>query len=522
MTPWLRAGLLVLCIALPPAAFAAVPEVFVEPFALYNAPDLDGMAQGLQSMMASRLGGEGYTVRTRGDAPTTAGDWVVRTSITRLGGIYSLDAALAPATGSAEGSRSYQTADGMEALVPALDQVAEHLRSALTDILRVSQDPATASQPAPAPPPSAAKPVGQVVPATPAVGDLAAPPPGTNAAEGLQGAFQRQRVSPELTGEATSIAVGDVDGDGHDELLVLVAKTIAAFRDVGGEIRQVWDSAIPSGFSPMTLSIGEIDGVGTPEVFVAGIRSQSPTTQALEWSGSALTPKGERVPGFLRAVPHPEHGVLLLGMGASVGHALFAPGIHRYLWGGAGYVEGSRFPVSERAIGVNLDFLRLGTQNQVITVITTQNNELQGLDGNDGILFTVEGKVKGSRVQLMGEETASGYMDEDVVWISGRTLAYRSPAGRDYLLVYKNASGLGRMFKRSISSLSNGQVLAYNWDGVGLSPGPVTSSYAGFVADVGLATVTGARSSTLYVAVVRTDTGLFNAPLTRLVAYDLP
>ena len=534
MTHRLRAALFLLCVSLASPALAAVPEVFIEPFSLYNTPDLDSLAQGLRSMLASRLEGEGYSVRTQGDAPTSAGNWVVRTSITRLGKIYSLDAALEPAAGSAEGSRSYQTAEGMEKLVPALQQVAEHLQADLLIRIRMQPAPADISLPAPAPqspapqPPAPQSPAPQPPAAVPALSSspgapaAAGPPPADDAEASLQAALRNQRLGPEVTGEATSMTVGDVDGDGNNEILVLMADTIVAFRDVGGEIRQVWDSATPREFVPKTLSSGDIDGNRIPEVFVAGIRDHSPTTQALEWFGSALAPKGGRVFGFLRAVPHPEQGPLLLGMAGSAGASLFGPGIYNYRWDGTSYDAEDLSSAPERAIGVNLDFLRLGKQGQVVTVITTQRNELQGLDGVGGVLFQLDEKVKESRVKLFGEEKNRDYLDEDIVRISGRTLAYRSPTGRDYVLVYKNFSGLNRVFTRLNASFSGGQVVTYNWDGLGLSPGPGTSKYSGYVADIGMGTVTGAYSPTLYVVLVRTDTGLFNDPATRLVAYDLP
>ncbi len=486
---------LLLTLALPAAAWA-LPTVFVEPVSLYNTPDLDNLAQGLRSMLASRLEGDGYLVRTQGEPPQGAGDWLMRTSITRLGSTFSLDAALISVGGTAEDARSYETTDNPDDLVPALGKVAERLRQ---ELARSASRPAPVA--APAAPPGAATATATTV-------------------ANLQGALERQRTGPEIPGEGLSLVVADADADGNLEVLVLTKDSIIAFRDRGGELLQVWESPAPREFTPSTLSAGDLDGNGTPELFVAGIRNHSPATQALEWFGSALAPKGDRSHAFLRAVPHPDQGVLLLGMAPGSGTDLFDYGVRRYLWDGSRYREDGKYPVTERAVGVNLDFLRFGEKRQVLTVITTQADRVQGLDADGRTVFEIDDEVKGTKGKLYGLEHTPGMQDEDIVQIAAHTVGYRAPWGEDFVLVHKNAGGIGRLFAR-LASFSNGRILAYRWDGLGLSDAAQGPKYSGFVADIGLAPAAG-HGATLYVALVHEETGRNKGQMTRLVAYDLP
>jgi len=479
----LRAAALLIALLVPVAAWAQ-PEVFVEPLQLYNAPALEGLAPGLRAMLASRLEGPGYAVRAHGEPPKGAADWRVQTSLTRLGTTYSLDAALVSGAGTA-GAHTYQTTDGPDGLAPALEQVAERLRQELVQ----------ATAPEAAPP----------------------PPPGIS----LQEALGRQRAGPEIPGEALSLAVADADGDGNLEILLLTAETITAFRDQGGQLTQVWDSPAPRDFKPTTLSVGDVDGNGLPELFVAGLSNHSPVTQALEWFGSALGPKAERTLAFLRAVSHPEQGVLLLGMARGLGRDLFSRGVRQYRWDGSRYEDVGRYPVTERAVGVNVDFLRLGTPPQVLAVITTQDDRLLGVDAEGRSVFELEDALKGTRVQLFGEEQTPGMMDEDIVKIAAHTVGYRSPRGEDYLLVHKNTGGIGRLFRR-ITGFSSGHLLAFRWDGLGLTNTAQSAKYSGYIADLGLARGGAGQGATLFAALVREGAGLFQRPTTRLVAYDLP
>ena len=489
------ATLLLLTLALPATAWA-LHEVFVEPVSLYNTPDLDSLSQGLRSMLASRLEGDGYVVRAQGDPPQGVGDWLVRTSITRLGATYSLDAALISVGGAAKGARSYETADKLDDLVPALGKVAEQLRQEL------ERPPNRPVMVAP-------------VPSAPPVATTASP------AANLQNALEHPRIGPEISGEGLSLVVADADADGNLEVLVLTKDSIIAFRDRGGELLQAWESPTPRDFTPAALSAGDLDGNGTPELFVAGIRNNSPTTQALEWFGSALAPKGERSRAFLRAIPHPDQGVLLLGMAPGSGNSLFDHGVRRYRWDDFHYREDGKYPVTERAVGVNLDFVRLGAEAQVFAVITTQTDKVQGLDADGRTLFEIDDAVKGSNVKLFGREHTARAMDEDIVQIAAHTVGYRAPWGEDYVLVHKNAGGIGRLFRR-LTGFTNGRIQAYRWDLLGLSNTAQSPKYSGYIADIGLAPAANDYGATLFAALVRKEGGFSTVRTTRLVAYDLP
>jgi hypothetical protein len=329
------------------------------------------------------------------------------------------------------------------------------------------------------------------------------------------------RTGPEIPGAVLSLAVADADADGNLEVLVLTRESIIAFRDRGGELLQAWESPAPRDFEPHTLSAGDLDGNGTPELFVAGTRDHAPTTQALEWFGSALAPKGKRSYAFLRTAPHPDQGVLLLGMTGGMGNDLFGHGVRRYRWDGSRYREDGQYPVTDRAVGVNLDFLRLGAQQQVFTVITTQADRVEGLDADGNTVFEIDDVLKGTTEKLRGREQTQGAQDEDIVQIAAHTVGYRAPGGQDYLFLHKNAGGIGRLFTR-LTGFSNGRILAYRWDGFGVANTASSPKYSGFIADIGLAPSADGRGATLFAALVREETGLGKTATTRLLAYDLP
>ncbi len=510
--------LLPLLLLVAAAAQAAGPRVVVRPLEVYNAADVEALAPGLQAMLASRLAGAGFAVETAKDREPGQEAWAVRTTITRLGSVYSIDAALEPVTARGEGARTYETAGSADALLPALEKVATRLREALARAPRES-----AAAPAPVPAPAAAAPAAAPAPpaalSVPAAGQPPVPAP-LHAEAQLALALRNHRTGPQVPGEARSLAVADADRDGTPEILLLFDDTIVAFRDTGGELVRAWESPTPPGLQPKALSAGDLDGNGAPELFVAGMNGTRPVSQALEWFGSALAPKGERLGAFVRVVRHPQRGPVLLGRVAGAGKDLFAPKTRSFAWTGADYREEGPVAAPAEAVAVNLDWVSLGPQGEVYAVVTTQSDTLEIYDAAGNRVFEGGDTVKGSRTFLKGEERVVGYQDEDFFRVQGKSASWLGHDGQPVILAPKNHSSIGRIFQR-IATFSHGQLQAFRWDGLTLTTVAEGPKIPGYLPDLDLGPAR-PDGRTVYVALVQTEGTLFRTVKSRVVAYDLP
>ncbi|MBE0616775.1 MAG: VCBS repeat-containing protein [Proteobacteria bacterium] len=332
-------------------------------------------------------------------------------------------------------------------------------------------------------------------------------------------ALRNHRAGPAVPGDAKSLVVADADRDGTPEILLLLDDTIVAFRDVGGELSRAWDSPTPPGLQPKALSAGDLDGNGVPELFVAGMNGTRPVSQALEWFGSALAPKGDRIGAFVRAVHHPLRGAVLLGQVPGVGRDLFAPKIRLFAWTGADYRDQGPADVPAAAVAVNLDWVP-GAQGQVFTAITTQGDKLEIYDASGNRVFEGTDPIKGSRTFLTGEEHVPGYQDEDLFRVQGKTVSWLGADGQPILLTARNHSSIGRILRR-IASFSQGQLMAFRWDGLSLTTVAEGPKIPGYFPDLDLGPAR-PDGRTVYVALVQTEGTLFQTLQSRIVAYDLP
>ncbi len=489
--------LAIVLLLVPGVAGAQDNRVVVLPFEVYNAPDLDPLRPGLEAMLAGRLDGPGYTV-VQGAEPQPS-DWTVRTTITRLGSTYSVDGALVPpAESPAEGARSYRTVGATEEILPALEALAQELKAYLTQTLP-AQPPAT-----PAPSPALRE---EPAPATPASGPT---PP----ASGVQAAVASPRVGPLVDGNALGLTAADLDGDGITEIVVLGNQVLTAYRDTGTRFERLWEVPVPPGITPACISAADLDGNGRPELFVAGMSGTQPTSQALEWFGSALASKGERIPGFARAADPSAPVVLLAPRGT--GKDLFSGRLLTLRWGGAGYVAGDPLPLPGAALPANADRVHLNP-TAFGWAVTTQGDRLRLYDDQGSEIFESADAVKGSRVALQGEERIRDYQDEDFYRVHGRTLSRLSQGSTPEFVLFKNYGGISRVFRR-IASFSYAQLLVWKWDGLTMVPVAEGPKVPGALVDLDWDPASPGRR--VYALLVRSEGTLFRKDRHRILVYE--
>jgi hypothetical protein len=344
---WLWAALAA-TIALFPAtsgaADGAVKRVAICPLTVHSRGDLSYLRDGLVDVFTSRLQVEGAivpvdkgTVRAAlGDldpsnAPektlrafmaTVGADDMVYGSLTQLGESVSLDVRL---LGAGEGAaRSFATpAENLDALLPQIDRVLGEVRAAIL--------PGAARQ-APLPSPSAGPVAG-------AVQGRAKPVP-----EAVVGSAPLEAtLTLDVPLDARGLGVGDVDGDGRNEVVVADSTNVFVYRLEGGELQQLAQYTGKSYEDFIHLDLADLDGNGAAEIFVTSSRS-GPRSLVLGWAAGELRVLATDLPYFLRAFDGPEGRTRLVGQELSGGEWPFGGDRFEIQWREGSYVAGEKLP----------------------------------------------------------------------------------------------------------------------------------------------------------------------------------
>lgn len=88
--------------------------------------------------------------------------------------------------------------------------------------------------------------------------------------------FTQESVATNMNGPYALLS-GEFSGDGTGGLVTTEAlglHRIRLFGQVGGELEEVWTSALPSGIDPLGLEIADTDNDGVAEILIAGTSAQ--------------------------------------------------------------------------------------------------------------------------------------------------------------------------------------------------------------------------------------------------------
>lgn len=320
--------LLSLVLSLPLPAHTSNKTLVLLPLVIYADKPLDHVRHGVRSMLVSRLSGgglqvisdgglepllgqkemEGITSKGRAEelAKRLGADYAIFGSITAIGGGYSLDLSLLEL--HKDGSRLTRVSRAIDEdqFIPKLSDVAHQLRALIEGKETTAQKK---EERAPIlPKPERAKGVFSKVepdrqgPAAMEKGLVFKP---TREYEGLK---PTGKISVDMA--VMAFDMGDLDGDGEAELVILGRKKLLVYSKKG-EPFALRDGLKPSfGEDFLKVSVGDVDNNGRAEIYLVsryGVRARS---TVLEWAGKFT--RLDRRTGHLQAVKDPGGSTFVL------------------------------------------------------------------------------------------------------------------------------------------------------------------------------------------------------------------
>jgi len=319
---------LALTLSFPLPAYPSVKKIVLLPLAVYADKPSDHIRKGVASMLASRLSGrglevikdervEGYvteketqgiTSKNRAEelAKILEAECAIFGSITVIGGGYSLDLSLLELDKEGSSLTSISRAMSEDEFIPELSSVANQLRAAIEGkVIAATEKP----KPAPVPKVSPARDIFSKL-------EHEKKEP-SDKEKGI--AFQPTRESKPfkptgkipLTISVMSLDMGDLDGDGKNELAVLDRKKILVYQREGNSFVLIDTRKASWGEEFFKVSIGDMDNNKRAEMYVVSSYGTRARTTVFERAGEFK--RLNRMIGHLQVVKDPvdEKSILL-------------------------------------------------------------------------------------------------------------------------------------------------------------------------------------------------------------------
>jgi len=325
---------------------------------------------------------------------------------------------------------------------------------------------------------------------------------------------------------AIGMAVGDVDGDGNNEIVVIDPTRVHVYRFTAGRLDPVAEYS-SGNLELKSVDVAKMRKQGPARIYVTAQNRGNVESFVLELRNSKLIPVIEGFSYFLRIVVYPTHGPILLGQKKGLRNMYEGP-VYRITDKGDALEVQERFgiplkiPIFGFAIG---DFV--GNHNPLIAVYDKYDH-LRIYTPAGKKLYVSKDYYGGSDVLLRwagpeSRKSSPGIDDDDeVIFFRSRILSLDLDGNGVYeILVSRHHSKTMRMMSR-MKMLEEGQVEALLWNGDVLEEAWSTPKIQGMVTDFAVDTLPGLSGRRLITLErKKTDWMSFLRSRCQVRAYDL-
>lgn len=320
-------------------------------------------------------------------------------------------------------------------------------------------------------------------------------------------------TGPNIPGHPIGLAVADLDGDGQQEIAVLLEKKIMVARIVDGRFKEVAEVETPSILQLLTIDALDLDNNGRSELYLSGLAGDRPSSFVVQYDSDDYGIVIDSVRWLLRAVNLPgEKGKTLVGQRVGSIDNVFSGAVFRVTREGDDLVEGEAIALPE-----NLNLFNFSTftddKKQVNYAYLTNGDYLNVVSGDNVKLWESAGYFGGSEDgfylsdKLRDEDQIPNYIPPRMVLMPGNEILVAQNDGQRMVQRF-------RRFKRS-------RVVALVWNGFSMVENWQTASQQGYLADFTLADADNDGNAELVMAIKFMHGGITTEARSAIVIYEL-
>ncbi|MGD8509863.1 MAG: VCBS repeat-containing protein [Syntrophobacterales bacterium] len=522
-------------------------KVAILPFEINAPEDLSYMREGIMDMLASRISWEGKVeaieeqlvknalagrestlneAAAREVGTTLGADYVLFGSLTVFGESVSIDAKMIALKEDRPPVSVYAQTKGMGEVIPRINDFAQDINNKI-----FGRGPAPLAAAPSQPRFSRAHPetiMSGPAPSTPARRDGGSFMQMQSGGEAGSDVFRSQRLSFPALG----MDVGDLDGDGRPEIVVLSKlKEVIVYHWEGGRLSKRGSFQGEKRDNLIWVCLVDANHDGKDEVYVSNLRGQRLASYVLEWREDRLKKLAAEMQWYFNRLAVPGKESILLGQKKSM-EDIFTPGVYHLQLTGGSYqpLEGISLP--RRANIFNFTQGDLDGDGKPETAFIGPGERLYLIDDDGSKLWEsreyygataniLEGKSPDSgSTRVVGGGGATDDDEVQIYYIPSPLLLVDLNSDKQLeLLANRNVSQTTRILSKQ-RRFADGEIQSLAWVRDNIVPQWKTRPLRGMLISHRLADVDGDGQEELVVAAV-TERGIFKKTKSTIYVYKL-
>jgi len=491
-------------------------KVAVFPFAVHSSENLEYIRNGIWDMLISRIGADNeisvidkkdVAEAIKGKDSYTAddiyrlgqqlgADYATWGSITKIGSSVSLDGKLIDIMTNKTPVCVYEQCKSVNDIIPKVNlfsrKITQHVTGRVPEFLPTGQQ-------------DAEKTAEEVTPEKSLESEKAFQTRrGTMTAvynpEFVFGAGPIDRenywISQRFPAKFRGMAIGDVNGDGLNEIVVIDINKLTVYRKEGKNLKTLATLQGERYDEYISVDIADINRNGIAEIFVSNVRATDRLASfVVEYRDEQYAMKETGIDMFFRVIePYRKPPYLIAQVLGSDRSVPFEKPIYKVHYKGGKYERNKRLPIPQGLSVYGLTIDRVGESGERVIA----------LDGNDHLRMYAKTTLPIDKIHIYGGSEKSIWKSEDVyggsdtvfqlqnkTTLEDECFAYVNPRiithdtnddGKQEIVIVRNISAAGRTFEHT-RVFTKSELFNLEWDGLGLIINWKTKKIGGYIAD---------------------------------------
>ncbi|MFH0925561.1 MAG: FG-GAP-like repeat-containing protein [bacterium] len=182
--------------------------------------------------------------------------------------------------------------------------------------------------------------------------------------------------SQRLDFSLVDLAIGDVNGDNENEVVVSAGKGIVIYKWKSNSLIKIWAEEENVGSHHLAVDVADINHNGIDEIFVTNLSTSSLNSYVLEFTDANFRRIIDDINIFFRVLTLPGEGIRLLGQKKGISQ-FFSGGVYRYMWDGHKYYPSLRLDIPKDTNIFGFALGDLNNDNKIETAVLDKYNRLK-------------------------------------------------------------------------------------------------------------------------------------------------